>query len=228
MQGDFVPGQKLTLRELARSLETSIAPVREAIGRLSALGVVTVHPKRHIEVESLSPESYVELVEIRKLLEGHAAAQAARRISQAEIDDLVSINRHLLRLAKAGKLRRAMKENQRFHFAIYRAARSNALLEEIESLWLRVGSSLNKVLAESFSRDERSLTAGFERHDDLIRALREHDAGGALRAVTADIEVSANYLLSGLRSELPSTSETVSVVAREAPAATARTKANKR
>lgn len=228
MQGDFVPGQKLTLRDLARSLDTSIAPVREAIGRLSALGVVTVHPKRHIEVESLTPESYVELVEIRKLLEGYAAAQAASRISQAEIDAVASMNRNVLRLAKAGKVRRAMKENQRFHFAVYRAARSRALLQEIEGLWLRVGSSLNMVLAEAFSHDEHSLTAGFERHDDLIRALRTHDASGALQAVTADIEVSANYLLAGLRRQLPSTSETVALVRRTAGARGKRTKARSR
>ena len=215
MQGDFVPGQKLTLRELARSLETSIAPVREAISRLSGLGVVTVHPKRHIEVESLTPESYVELVEIRKLLEGHAAAQAASRATAAEVDAIAAINRKLLRLARAGKVRRAMKENQRFHFAIYRAARSQALLDGIQNLWLRVGPALNKVLAEAFSHDKDSLGEGFEHHDDVIRALREHDSGGALRAVTSDIEVSANYLLAGLRRQLPSTSETVALVGRK-------------
>jgi DNA-binding GntR family transcriptional regulator len=214
MQGDFVPGQKLTLRDLARSLETSIAPVREAISRLSGLGVVTVHPKRHIEVESLTPESYVELVEIRKLLEGHAAAQAAKRATTAEVDALAAINRKLLRLAKAGKVRRAMKENQRFHFAIYRAARSQALLDGIQNLWLRVGPALNMLLTEAFSHDERSLAEGFEHHDVVIRALREHDSAAALRAVTSDIETSANYLLAALRRQLPSTSETVAVVGR--------------
>ena len=213
MQGDFVPGQKLTLRELAGSLGTSMTPIREAISRFSALGVVTVHPKRHIEVEPLTPESYIELVEIRKLLEGHAAAQAATRATSAEIDALAEINKRVLRLARAGKLRRAMRENQRFHFAVYRTARSRALLEGIENLWLRVGPSLNKVLSESFSHDKRSLTEGFENHDVVIRALRARDASSALLAMTADIEVSASYLLTGLRHQLPSTSETAAQIA---------------
>jgi len=222
MQGDFVPGQKLTLRELAGSLGTSMTPIREAISRFSALGVVTVHPKRHIEVEPLTPESYIELVEIRKLLEGYAAAQAASRATGAEIDALAEINKRVLRLARAGKLRRAMRENQRFHFAVYRAARSRALLEGIENLWLRVGPSLNKVLSESFSRDKRSLTEGFENHDVVLRALRARDASSALLAMTADIEVSASYLLTGLRHQLPSPSETAAQIAGRSSAAAAR------
>lgn len=209
MQGDFVPGQKLTLRDLAGALGTSMTPIREAISRLSALGVVTVHPKRHIEVEPLTPESYIDLVEVRKLLEGHAAAQAASRVTDAEIAAIAQINRKVLTLARAGKLRKAMKENQRFHFAVYRAARSRALLEGIVNLWLRVGPSLNLVLAESFSRDERSLIEGFEHHSGVLQALRAHDSSAALLAMTADIEVSASYLLAGLRGGLASTSATV-------------------
>jgi DNA-binding GntR family transcriptional regulator len=213
MQGDFVPGQKLTLRELAGALGTSIAPVREAIGRLSALGVVTVHPKRHIEVEPLTPGLYIELVEVRKLLEGHAAAQAATRATDAELTAIAIINRRLLKSAKRGEVRRAMKENQLFHFAVYQAARSRALLEAIEHLWLRAGPSLNLVLAEAFSHDRRSLSEGFDSHRGLIRALKARDPGSALRAVTADIEVSAGYLLAGLRRQLPSTADTVTQVA---------------
>jgi DNA-binding GntR family transcriptional regulator len=209
MRGDFVPGQKLTLRDLARTLGTSMTPIREAISRLSALGVVTVHPKRHIEVKPLTPESYVDLVEVRKLLEGHAAAQAAIRATESEVETIALVNRRLLRLARAGKLRQAMKENQRFHFDVYRAARSPALLEGIENLWLRVGASLNLVLAESFSRDKRSLIEGFENHEVILQALRSRDSHAALTAMTADIEVSASYLLAGLRRQLPSTSETV-------------------
>jgi DNA-binding GntR family transcriptional regulator len=209
MQGEFYPGQKLTLRDLARTLGTSMTPVREAISRLSALGVVTVHPKRHIEVKPLSPESYIDLVEVRKLLEGHAAAQAARLATAEEIGQIALVNRRVLSLAKAGKLRNAMKENQKFHFAIYRAARSGTLLEAIETLWLRAGPSINMVLADAFSRDERSLLEGFAHHDDVLQAIRVRDAGRARETMTADIDVSAAFMLSGLRGKLSSGTDPV-------------------
>jgi DNA-binding GntR family transcriptional regulator len=199
MQGEFVPGQKLTLRDLARVLGTSMTPVREAIGRLAALGVLTVHPKRYIEVEVLSAETYTDIVGIRKLLEGHAAALAARRATHGEIAPIRRINRAVAAFARSGKLRQAMKENQRFHFSIYATARSPALLEAIENLWLRVGPSLNQVLAVSFASDARSLLEGFENHGEVIRALTARNARRARLAITEDIEVSARYLLSGLR-----------------------------
>jgi DNA-binding GntR family transcriptional regulator len=119
------------------------------------------------------------------------------------------INRRVLSLAKAGKLRNAMKENQKFHFAIYRAARSRPLLEAIETLWLRAGPSINMVLADAFSRDERSLVEGFAHHDDVLQAMRVRDAGRAAETMTADIEVSATFMMAGLRSKLLSGTDPV-------------------
>jgi len=212
MQGEFHPGQKLTLRALADDLETSISPIREAISRLAALQAVQVFPKRFILVTPLSAEIYMEIVEVRKLLEGHAAARACTRMTTADIDNLEIVNQRLLQYAQQGQTRRAMKDNHCFHFAVYRSADSSVLLENIKQIWLRVGPSVNQLLAEEFARDETALAKGFDHHQKLIQALRDRDMPGALGAITSDISVSTDYLLDGLRRQSDSSSTTLGIL----------------
>lgn len=198
MQGEFVPGQQLTFRSLAEALGVSVTPVREAVATLAELGALRVHPKRFIEVVRLSPEAYVEMLELRRLLEGHASARAAERVTSAELEDIREINKALLLHNRHGRYREAMKENYRFHFAVYRASRAHFLVESIERVWLLIGPSLNLHLAEEYGRDTQVLHSGFENHDRLIEALAARDPAGAMRAILGDMSVSASHMLTGL------------------------------
>lgn len=198
MRGDFAPGQQLSLRALAERLGVSVTPVREAVSRLTALGALKAHPKRYIEVSRLSAEAYLDMLALRRLLEGHAAVRAAERISESEIRQIAEINEVLMRYAHKGELNKAMKENQRFHFAVYRASQSKYLVENIERLWVLIGPSLNLHLAEEYARDREVLRSGFENHDLLIDALTKRDPAAALRAITEDMGVSCGHMLSGL------------------------------
>lgn len=199
MRGEFAPAQRLTLRALAEDLGTSIAPVREAVSRLATLNAVAVFPKRYIEVAPLSAETYMEIVEIRQLLEGHAAARACLNMTGEQIDRLQQINRRLLELAADGQVSRSMIENQRFHFAVYEAAGSDALLENIKQVWIRVGPSVNQLLTEEYSQDTSGLHAGFANHEKLIAALRKGDTQSATTAIVDDISISSERMLRNLR-----------------------------
>jgi DNA-binding GntR family transcriptional regulator len=91
-----------------------------------------------------------------------------------------------------------MKENYRFHFAVYRASRATFLVESIERVWLLIGPSLNLYLAEEYGRDSQVLQTGFENHDRLIEALEARDPPAAMRAILGDMSVSASHMLTGL------------------------------
>jgi DNA-binding GntR family transcriptional regulator len=213
MRGEFAPSQRLTLRALAEDLGTSIAPVREAVSRLATLNAVNVFPKRFIEVAPLTAETYMEIVEIRQLLEGHAAARACLNMTADQIDKLEQINQRLLELAADGQVDRSMIENQRFHFTVYEAAGSNTLLENIKQVWIRVGPSVNQLLTEEYSQDTSGLRAGFANHETLIAAMRKGDSKLATQAIVDDISISSERMLQNLkrRSELSLTTlETVS------------------
>lgn len=198
MQGEFAPGQQLTFRSLAEALGVSVTPVREAVATLAVLGALRVHPKRFIEVNRLSPEDYLEMLALRRLLEGQAAYLAAERIKESQLAEIVEINDSVLQHAHAGHHQRAMKENQRFHFAVYRASGSRYLVENIERVWILIGPSLNLHLSQEYARDQNVLKSGFENHKLLIDALANHDAPGALAAVLGDMAVSCSQMLAGL------------------------------
>ena len=83
MLGGFKPGQKIKIRTLAAALGTSLTPVREALRRLVAEGAFVGEPNRSVRMPPMTVERVKELKEIRVVVEGFAARQAAQRIAAA-------------------------------------------------------------------------------------------------------------------------------------------------
>lgn len=209
MQGRFKPGQKLALRSLAEELGTSIAPVREAVSRLVALDALRVYPKRFILVPNLTAEKYFEFVEVRKLLEGHAAVRACQNMSDDDIKEVVAINKRIRAFTKEGLLDQAMEENQKFHFKIYHSAKSTVLLENIEHIWLRVGPTIHQIMAQYVQDKSKTHPMRGVEHKLLINAFIERDRVAALKAMSDIIDLAADFILAGLRRQFDSSSETL-------------------
>jgi DNA-binding GntR family transcriptional regulator len=213
MQGTLQPGQRLTLRSLADELGTSIAPIREAVSRLAALDALRVFPKRHILVPALTAEKYLEFIEVRKLLEGHATSRACERVSDENIAEVVALNENIQMYSKMGEMDQAMQENQKFHFAIYRGAESSVLIESIEQIWLRIGPSINQIIKQEFLRGDEALKLMFDLHVPLVEALIARDPTKALNAMIGVINTSADYLLAGLRRQSDTSTATLKAIA---------------
>jgi len=80
LDGRYVPGQRLIESDLIEDLGSSRGPVREALRRLGAEGVVDLVPNRGAIVKKLSTEALIHLFRIREALEGLAAALAAEHV----------------------------------------------------------------------------------------------------------------------------------------------------
>jgi len=87
-QGRLTPGQKLVYSDLAREINVSVTPVREAMKTLEALGLVTIRPYRTAYVSYLTADEIKQIYALRKLLEGLATRSAAERASQEELAHL--------------------------------------------------------------------------------------------------------------------------------------------
>src|SRR6056297_3323455 len=90
--GALLPGSRLFETELAQRLQVSRTPVREAIRRLEADGLVSHLPRVGATVRSLDHSEIMELYEMRLVLEGTAARLAARSATEVEFDELDAIN----------------------------------------------------------------------------------------------------------------------------------------
>src|SRR5438094_6147478 len=93
-------GSELQETALAAKLGVSRGPIREAIGRLAAEGLVIVRPRRGAVVRSLTKDEFIEAYEVREALEVMAARLATARLGQAGLARLEELTRAMERHAE--------------------------------------------------------------------------------------------------------------------------------
>ena len=191
LAGRFESGQTLTLRSLTDSFGTSITPVRDAVSRLVAQGVLEQGPRNTALVPDITVAGLRDLCLLRCELEGLAARKAAAHAGPIQIAKLTQTLEHMRSLITSGDMSEYLDAHRSFHFQIYRMAGIPVLVEMIENLWLRCGPVLSFVVPDYV----RSLK-GTDRHIAAIEALRSGDPGKAEKEVAADIEEACAYLTS--------------------------------
>ena len=139
MVGHFLPGEPITLRNLANELGVSPMPVRAALRHLIAEGGIEMLPNRTMRVPHMTRKRLLELLSLRRELEGMATVQACRNMTDKDLAQVEKIHASTMRALKAGNATRVLALNQHFHFTIYGFARSWVLMPMIEALWLRAG-----------------------------------------------------------------------------------------
>jgi GntR family colanic acid and biofilm gene transcriptional regulator len=178
MSGAVAPGDKLSSRSVGIALGVSSMPVREALKRLEAEGVVESRAKSAFVVKGLTRAEYRQVLEVRLSLEGLAVRAAARHISSTQLTAVRRLAR-MVPMSRSGV--EVLKHNFRFHFYVYQAAAMPYLLGVIESIWLRMGPALNQAYAEL------PVAAEYEPHDAMIAALSAHDPQAAEAALRRDL-----------------------------------------
>lgn len=194
--GQFAPGERITIRALAAALGTSPTPVREALNQFVAEGTLELLPNGSVAVPDMSVERFREITEIRQALEGLAAARAAERVSTTECAALSNLLGSLQELAARKAWPAYLIRHREFHFQVYEAARMPMLSETIDSLWLRCGPVLTFVVPTYVARKR-----GAAHHAELVDALARGDGKGARDAVCADIGEATSYLLTLARED---------------------------
>jgi DNA-binding GntR family transcriptional regulator len=198
-QGRLRSGQSMTVRALATAVGTSEMPVREALRRLIAEGALVQAPNRSFQVIPMTQERLAELTRVRVALEGMAARLATDNADAALIAALTQLNDEMRAAIEPGHADHVLRANQEFHFAIYRAANSPQLLELIDMLWLRSGPYLADMLRGR--ADAREIfRRGTVVHGRLIRALGRRDPDGVVRALSIDLERTAEFSMKHLAS----------------------------
>jgi DNA-binding GntR family transcriptional regulator len=133
VSGELAPGTVLRQEQVSAHYAVSRTPVREALRRLSALGLVSFEPNRGFRVRTLSREEVWEAFLIRAELESLVTAVAAEKMTKADLEELDLSEKRFARLTRAlrarepGEDRRAltvewMHANHGFHDVVYRVA----------------------------------------------------------------------------------------------------------
>ena len=197
LNGEIAPGQLITIQALADAFGVSAMPVREALQRLTAARVLTVISSRSIGVPPLTDERLSDLRRVRLEVELLAAIWATPNISDAEIERLGGVRKQQWRSAvRSGDNKQYLRWNRAFHFGIYQAARSEALLAIIETLWLQISPYFHLLHASG------NYLKANEQHELMLAALRARDGAAVSLALRDDIEAAYRVLASLLSAEI--------------------------
>jgi DNA-binding GntR family transcriptional regulator len=188
LSGKIAPGEKITIEGLAKSMGVSIMPVRAALQKLEGENFITVGKNRRIIVSELTSESLVELLEIRLLLEGYAAAKACTMRNEESVMQLEKVNEQCENAKNADTYLVANKE---FHRIIYSQAKMPMLDEIIFSLWRRVSPYLRILLSY-----EEDFDAGdfIKTHRGMLKAFRHRDKKAIKKWLTQDLTEAATFV----------------------------------
>jgi len=181
LDGRLLPGQNVSVRELADAVDTSPMPVREALRRLEAQGVLVIQPGRVLRIPGMTLDEMQEIYTIRHRLESLAAETAAARATEGDILAVESAYERMDKCFLAGDFPGFMSTNHEFHMAIYRAAHMPRLMAMIEPLWLRITPHLWSLV------EERHLKFSMDQHKAALESLFRKDRDGLGAAIGSDI-----------------------------------------
>lgn len=190
--GTYRPGDRLRETEVADRLSLSRTPVREALRRLEAEGIIEHRPRIGAVIRTLGQSEVVELYEMRLVLERTAAEMAAKHASDAEVDSMAAINDEISDALASPA--RAAAINQTFHRAIYLAARNQFLLESARAM-----NNALLLLGPTTLADKDRIGVVVAQHSQIIDGISKGDIEGAGAAAEAHLQTSLRYRLKILR-----------------------------
>jgi DNA-binding GntR family transcriptional regulator len=194
--GELGPGEPIRQNQLAERIGISPTPVREALRRLEAQGLVVLEPHRGVRVIEVEPHEMSELYEIRAALEGLAVERAVPLMTEKQIRVVKNAQSRLEEAWSIPESKLLGKYNYEFHTGIYRLSRRPRLIRMIDSLW------------PLFPWDSMSTIPGrgpgiVEEHRAILAAVIDRDAARAHQAMRFHMEAGARALVAYHGSRAP-------------------------
>jgi DNA-binding GntR family transcriptional regulator len=206
LEGRLRPGEWIRQERIAREQGASQMPVREALKRLAAEGIVEHVPYRGVRVVEFTIEDVEDLYACRVFVEGTSARYAADSITDAEIEALADLHRRMIACRVPEDLAAYRELNRQFHSLIFTASRRSFLIRTLGQLWSAFPTMLwsnipHAATVSAPGRDE----ADTEEHEAIVGAFMARDPEAAEAAVRRHIDAAGKALLSVLRagSNLP-------------------------
>ena len=194
----FVPDQRLDLSELSQQLGVSATPVKDALNRLAAEGLIEIIPRRGTYVTSLKPTEIIETFEVRNALEVMAVQLFLERASDAELQEIAGMVSQLDEFASSPNKNAIYQDyvtiDSAMHHRIVELSRNQRLLaaherEHTHTYMARV----------RYGTSEESLEQAQEEHRELREALLARNIPQAQAILTKHIQRAKESLLGEIR-----------------------------
>ena len=183
---EFKPEERINESELSKQLGISRTPLREALNRLVAEGLLTAQEGRGFFCRSLVPEQIVQLYELRQAIEAEAVLRAVERASDPQLNE---VKGYLAQIApdyhSTASARKIVSLDEAFHLRIADLSKNAELVRALENINERV-----RYVRWISMRQKMDITHAA--HEDILNAMLMRDAEGAVFKMRAHIEKSTD------------------------------------
>jgi DNA-binding GntR family transcriptional regulator len=206
--GELAPGARLTQEELAASLSVSRQPVLQALRLLKRDGVLIDAGRRGLAVAPLQPALIGQVYEVRAVLDGLAARQAA--VAGAQLDaKLIGRGREA---ARAGRVADMIEADAAFHHLVYEASGNPLIAASTRPHWLHIQRAMGATVQVAGARERV-----WDEHQAILDAVNAGDAARAERLAREHCEAAGRFLSARLAEARAGETPTRRSPAKEAP-----------
>lgn len=191
MSGQLREKQQLNIDQLARDWGISTTPVREALLALKGEGFVEFEPRKGFRVAPLSRRDVEDLFLVQSNIAGELASRAALYATEAELQQIESLQQEMYRRAK----RKATEDVEALNFQFHRVINHSAHSPKLS--WL-LGVVVNYMPRRFYSTIAGWPAASLRDHDAIILGLTKRDEKSARKAMSSHIEHAGTLLIAHL------------------------------
>jgi DNA-binding GntR family transcriptional regulator len=165
----FGPGYRLVLGSIADELNMSVVPVREAIRRLEAEGLVTFERNVGARVTLVDESEYAHTMQTLGLVEGAATALSAPLLDAAALDQAAEVNAKMARMLEHFDAHAFTELNRQFHTVLFEPCPNPHLLDLVHRGWSRLSGIRDSTFAYVPGRAQHSV----DEHTRILELIRE-------------------------------------------------------
>ena len=188
LTGELPPGAVISQARLARELGVSTTPLREAIRRLAAEGMILLEAHRDARVTTVSAQEARHLHEVRGSVDPLAAGLAAESRTEEQLEQMGHALRRMTPL-RDGTSMDSLLAHRDFHRSVYRASDNAVLVDILEQLWDK--SDRYRLIGLRASDDSPDDSARIRaEHEEILAAVEAGDAERARQVMRLHVRQS--------------------------------------
>jgi DNA-binding GntR family transcriptional regulator len=176
VEGTYSPGHRLVLARIAGDLGVSVVPIREAIRRLEAEGLVTFERNIGATVAGIDPTEYLYTMQTLSIIEGAATALSSPLLGAADIARARGVNEEMRACLKDFDPVRFTRLNQEFHSVLFEHCPNPHILDLVHRGWNRLASLRSSTFRFVPGRAHESV----DEHEALLRLIESHADADAI------------------------------------------------
>lgn len=187
--GHYMPGFRLVIAPIAEELEVSAVPIREAIRRLEAEGLVTFERNIGAQVSLVNEAEYEYTMQTLALVEGFATALAAPLITAEQIERARAVNREMRKVLEEFDPQKFTQLNLEFHSILFESCPNPNLLDLVHRSWSRMRVLRNS----SFGFVPGRALESVDEHDEILEFIESQASAEEIERVARDHRLKTLY-----------------------------------